>query len=204
MENKPEKKLLAWQITEETEGNGCIVFSSHGLAARRIGANELNSDFDYVSGKRAKEFDSYASEGKVPMKVLIAHGWWFECFSCGHKVHEEDDEKDTSKYVYNEKLRAIFCDDKCKCDRDKTIAAQNDKFEQFKEAIKQARPDLTFSEYDGKYPCTTMSARFSFPNAQYLGTVRCDELDDIQWRVAGGDVAAWEEYQLTIKAKESA
>jgi hypothetical protein len=202
MENKPEKKLLAWQITEEFEGNGCIVFSSHGLAARRIGANELNSDFEYVSGKRAKEFDSYASEGKVPIRVLIAHGWWFECLSCGHKVHEDDEDNDHTKYVYNEKLRAIFCNDECKCNRDKTIADQKNKFEQFKTAIHEARPDLTFSLYSGEYPEIAMSARFSFPNAKHLGTVRCDELDDIQWRVAVSDIATWEEYQLTIKAKE--
>tara|TARA_B100000809_G_C15092886_1_gene513880 strand:- start:1160 stop:1777 length:618 start_codon:yes stop_codon:yes gene_type:complete len=205
MKNKPDKKLLAWQITEESEGNGCVVFSSHGLAARRIGANELNSDFEYVSGKRASEFDSYANEGKVPMNVLIANGWWFDCFSCGHKVHEEDDDKDTSKYVYNESLRAVFCDDKCKCNRDKIIADQKDKFEQFKAIITQKRPDLTFSEHKGEYPCITMSAHFTFPNAKHTGTVRCDELDDIKWSVAGGDLDSWKAYELAInKTKESA
>jgi hypothetical protein len=62
--------IKAWIISEDCEGHGCVVFHAHGIATRRLGAGELNCDFEDVSCRRAPEFDSYAVAGKVPVSDL--------------------------------------------------------------------------------------------------------------------------------------
>ncbi|MBO2700820.1 hypothetical protein [Shewanella algae] len=71
------KKNVAWQVLEDYEEHGCIVFHHHGLAARREGACELGLDFEYVECARAPQFDQYAELGKVPPMALLEAGWRF-------------------------------------------------------------------------------------------------------------------------------
>lgn len=80
------KKVVAWQVWEDFDGRGCIVFHHHRLAARRIGAAELNSEDTYVLISRAKEFDQYAECGKVPPLALLDKGWRISCSMCGEDV----------------------------------------------------------------------------------------------------------------------
>jgi hypothetical protein len=195
------KTSVAWQVSEDFDGHACIVFHHHGLAARREGANELNSDFDSVELKRAPEFDSYADEGFVPNKILIESGWWFECHHCGHKLHEDDEENERNDYVYVN--QSVYCNPTCQHKLDKTINDQKTKFESFKRLIQEKRPDLVFSDFHGKYPCITMSAHFTFKGCVHKGSVKGEELDKLDWTVAQSDIPAWNDYELLRKSETS-
>lgn len=80
-------ELKAYQVREDYEGYAVIVFATNGATARRIGASELNTEFeDIESCTRQPLLDKYAP-GPVPPLVLInEHGWWMECLECGRKV----------------------------------------------------------------------------------------------------------------------
>lgn len=80
----------AYTVREDGEGHCVVVFATSGAEARRLGGYKLDLSFEEVdSCVRAPEFDAYADTGKVPPLVAIAHGWWFECDYCGHKVDED-------------------------------------------------------------------------------------------------------------------
>ncbi len=40
------KKQVAWTVTDESTPKACVVFHHHGLAARRLGAEELGEEFE--------------------------------------------------------------------------------------------------------------------------------------------------------------
>ena len=61
--------LKAYIVTEENEGHASVEFARHAIAARRVGANELDTDFEYVTCRRAPVFDEYAP-GPVPALVI--------------------------------------------------------------------------------------------------------------------------------------
>ena len=80
----------AYTVREADEGRCVVVFAASGAEARRLGGYKLYLSFEEVdSCVRAPEFDAYADAGKVPPLVAIAHGWWFECDHCGHKVDSD-------------------------------------------------------------------------------------------------------------------
>lgn len=81
--------MKAYTVREDYEGHSCVIFAETGVVARRRGANQLNVDFESVeSCKRSPEFDQFAP-GPVPVKELIAAGWWFEAMD-GGRVDQED------------------------------------------------------------------------------------------------------------------
>lgn len=74
----------AYAVREDAEGQTVVVFATSGVAARRLGAEQLDLQFEEVdSCVRSPEFDAYAVSGKVPPLVLIKHGWQYECDHCG-------------------------------------------------------------------------------------------------------------------------
>lgn len=85
-------KIKAYQVNEVE--CSVIVFEKSNVAARRVGAGELNTEFEYIeSCRRAPEFDKYASLGSVPLKVLVQdHGWMTECNKCYSWVGADHDE----------------------------------------------------------------------------------------------------------------
>jgi hypothetical protein len=97
----------AWIVDDHHEENSVVVFHSHGLAARRLGANEFDGDFDAVKCRRAKEFDEYAAQGFVPPLVLLKNGWWFTCSGCFERVSEED------SCVIEAGPNTVFCSKEC-------------------------------------------------------------------------------------------
>jgi len=84
------KTKKAWMVTEEWEGTSIVFFHHHGLAARRIGANHFDQEFEDVSCQRCSEFDQYSEKGAVPRKVLMQHGWWFGCGGCFERLEIDD------------------------------------------------------------------------------------------------------------------
>lgn len=194
------KKKVAWTVTDESTPKSCVVFHHHGLAARRIGAGELGEDFDCLDCYRSPEFDHFAEAGKVPTKALLDSGWWFECGHCGNKIPDEDDAP-----IENIEIDGdwVYCNASCKNDREKEISERNDKFEQFKEKVKNLRPDLKFTSFQGGYPWITNVAKFTFEGAKYGGSVRDQNGDgNITFHVSNGDIEAWDIYEESRKQKK--
>lgn len=82
------KPRLAYEVHDGDDG-WCIEFATSGAAARRQGANELNTDFSGIERcRRVPVLDQYAP-GPVPPMALIEIGWHFECFCCSRKVNED-------------------------------------------------------------------------------------------------------------------
>lgn len=193
------KKRVAWQVRDDCEGHAVIVFHHHGMAARREGANELGSEFEYVECSRAKQYDEYADKGYVPPLVLINDGWWFECCHCGRRCEEEGYDYDTDEPIPVEDMieagrQSVYCNQSCKDAREAEIKERNEKFEAFKEKILESRPDLDFTEWTGGWPWITMTGKFMFPGSKYGGSVRDDE-GELTWWIANGDKDAWDEYE---------
>lgn len=106
--------LKAYHVQNDDEG--LIVFAKHGVVARRIGANELNTDFDGVEYcRRAPWADQYADQGWVPTEVLISKGWWQSCSAfCGStvKADSKDGEGASHEPVFDG--RDVYCNQACK------------------------------------------------------------------------------------------
>ncbi len=82
--------LKAYRVDDEGgDGNSCVVFAKSNAPARRLGADELLTEWEGVSCRRAPEFDQYAP-GPVPIGALLDAGWWFECAVCCQRVTGED------------------------------------------------------------------------------------------------------------------
>ena len=81
--------MKAFAVTEEFENSGGIIFARHDIVARRRAADEwAEGDLSCITCRRAPWADAY--EGKpIPVKVMIAHGWHFECAGCGSRVDED-------------------------------------------------------------------------------------------------------------------
>ncbi|WP_429169165.1 hypothetical protein [Aeromonas rivipollensis] len=93
MSPKSEIPLKAFSV--QGDEHGAVVFATSGIAARRMGANELNTDFEFIeSCRRLPWADQYASAGRVPPLELIAHGWWLECAHCYRLVCEDSSHYD--------------------------------------------------------------------------------------------------------------
>lgn len=192
-----DKKILAYCVTESYEGNSVIEFASSAIAARRYGANQLDTDFKSIeSCRRAKWADQYADERVIPPEAYIANGWWFECHHCGTRVDGE-----TEGRVIDG--NAVFCCSDCQRDKKAKIDAQNKAFEEFKTQICSTRPDLTFTHFRGEWPNITMSASFMFDGAKFGGSIRRKNGKD-ELFVANGDSAAWAAYEAKRQAEHYA
>lgn len=80
--------MKAYQVSNY-EGHSEIVFADTPGKAKN-GVVHLWDDFIELSAIRRPEFDGYADKGTVPVEVLLAHGWWWECHKCGDRVYEEN------------------------------------------------------------------------------------------------------------------
>lgn len=194
------KKVVAWTVTDESTPQACVVFHHHGLAARRLGAETLGEDFDYLECSRSPEFDHFAEEGSVPTKALLEAGWWFECHHCHKKLPDEDFRPLENVAIDGD---FVYCDDNCKSLHEKEVKKRNEQFEEFKQKVQAKRPDLEFTKFQGGYPWITMVAHFTFPGAKYGGSARDQQGDgNITWHVANGDMEIWKEYEASLDKQE--
>lgn len=196
-----KKYNLAYQV-DSNEGFGCIVFHNHGMAARRIGANELDAEFESTTVRRAPEFDMYHEQGYVPQKALFEHGWWGECHNCGIRIGNDECDPDEginpSDFVFYD--RSVYCSSRCKKQLDDEKKEQNLKFENFKEKVTSLRPDLNFIKFEGEYPYRTIRASFSFPGGKYNGSVKLGEDGELVWSVTRYDLEAYKKYEAERKS----
>ena len=203
------KPLKAYQV--QGDEYDCIVFATNSAAARRIGGGELGLEFDEVETcRRAQWADQYADvKGGVPPMVMVENGWWMECAHCGHHITIddiedgfEDDDGNVIKLSPVEKGHLIYCDQHCFDKEMKQRADQDAKADEFKITVTSLRPDLTFKEFNGKYPQCYCSASFTFEGAQRGGSVHKNQKGELEWHVSQCDLDAWKTYET--KRKEAA
>lgn len=148
--------VKAFSVLEHGEYTGGIVFAKSGIAARRLGANEYaDGDSSYVDCRRAAWADKYADSGVVPVGVMIARGWHFECAGCGHRVDLDYlDERD----IYLEDVQGtqnsmVFCTPLCEAQHELHRAEAKHRetrwIRRFQKIIKRRFPDAEIVKDDG-------------------------------------------------------
>lgn len=115
MSTSDSAPLLAYMI-HDGDDEWDTVFATSNAAARRIAEKRFDG---YVAQcKRAPGFDQYAP-GPVPIKVMIADGWQFECAECSRWVYDgmiEDDPDDVEPMTYEPTYlgRYVYCSPACR------------------------------------------------------------------------------------------
>ena len=80
----------AYSVMEEDENTGGMVYARSNAEARRLGSQQFgDGDFNWGKARRAPWADEYYPHA-IPHEVKIAHGWWYECHHCGHRLTEDD------------------------------------------------------------------------------------------------------------------
>lgn len=107
--------LKAFAVLEDYENTGGIVFAERAIVARRRGADQYNDgEFNGVSCRRAPWADEFAGK-PIPVKVMISHGWHFECSGCGATIGEDwlfDNDLPLDGVVGVEHSK-VYCSDIC-------------------------------------------------------------------------------------------
>ncbi|WEX10349.1 hypothetical protein [Chelativorans sp. AA-79] len=150
------KPLRAYTVTEEYENTGAVIFAVHNVVARRLGANEYaDGEFSAVSCRRAPWADAYAGK-PIPARVMIAHGWHFECSECGACIDEDwlCDNGLPLEGVIGTQHSHVFCGSRCARRyyslRRRRKAEEQRAIEAFKAIVRRRFPDADFcDEADG-------------------------------------------------------
>lgn len=198
---KAPRKVLAYQVETNDPEESTIQFATSSAAARRQGADEIGTDFSGIAScRRAHWADRYADLRYIPAKAYIDAGWWFDCNHCGTRCNSDasrwDKETDTDiPLVLVFDGRVVYCSVECKVGHDAEVSARNAKFEAFKAAAAEAQPGVTFTGFTGGYPYCANSGKFTFPGAQYGGSVRdTEESTELTWWVCAVDKDAWDRF----------
>lgn len=206
--------LKAFYVTDEDE-KATVVFAKHNAVARREGGNELDCEWDEVSCRRAKEFDSFAP-GPVPKLALLDNGWWMECHGCtrrlqGGYVSDDDGEEHEAEPV--EIGSGIWCSQTCH-DSDMKDRTERRVAEQWCTAIAAAsllekRPGVTIrsnleraglhayvQRVDGLYTAKQVRVQFDFPGGKHGGCWGIEDGEaEFSASIAFGDLEAWYIYR---------
>lgn len=148
--------LKAFAVLEEGENTGGIVFARHAVVARREGAEQYNGgEFHGLSCRRAPWADEWAARDEdIPARVLIDHGWHFECAGCGHTIDNDwlYDEDLPLDGVTGTQSSIVYCSEVCEC-RDKLRKAiardhQRRAIEALKAFVLKRFPGVAFAAKD--------------------------------------------------------
>ncbi|MNV69920.1 hypothetical protein D3C71_1628540 [compost metagenome] len=175
-----------------------MVFATSSIAARRIGANELNTEFEYIeSCRRMPWADQYADSGKVPPLELIADGWRFECGHCYELVGEDSEhyDEESDEYIPHEPVaegQCIYCSPACRDAEMKERAERKAKKESAKQTAEQQYPGVEVKWVDDSEPA---KVSFTFPGGKH----------PVHWTVGESfvmvtkiDTEAWEAFKASL------
>lgn len=219
-----EKKVVAYQVDREDGEGSVIVFDSHGMAARRRGAQmlDMGGDDEYCNVKRAKHFDHLAEKGFVPVKDLLEAGWWHGTAFDGYhlkeawegEIPEEEEDEYWDEGYYYQSVRLVYFQNEQGVWRDwdemerhaYSINAAMDRLTWWKETVQKCYPQLTFTKFTGGPMYYTHTAEYTFPGAKYGGHIRWDweegqETDPkvhFTSLIAQGDKEAFDKYMETV------
>lgn len=190
-----DAKPVAWEVREDIEGHSTVVFHHHGLAAQRVGADQLDTEFECVSCSRAPEFDQFADIGYAPPIECIKRGWWFLCVHCNVQVNEDD--FDVSKLIEHGK-DCIFCSSDCHKAHHEEIEKINIQHRMFNQWFLNSPlyPYIDVVKWSPGYPMLTMSIAFTFAGSQHQSTIRKehDETSTVSVGIPNGDLQAWRKF----------
>lgn len=144
--------VRAFAVTEEDENTGAIYFAKHAITAKRLGADEhAGGEIGYVSCRRAPWADAYAGK-PLPAKVMVAHGWHFECHGCGMRIDEDElrDRRMDLESVIGSQHSAVYCCPSCRrkhlSRQRRREAEQQRAIEIFKAIVRKRFPDAAFCD----------------------------------------------------------
>ena len=112
------EKLKAYEIyTNDGDEGVAIVWAKTPGKAKNIALYYDSYDmceYTELRAKRFPQFDKYAESKKIPIKELLAVGWWFYCDNCGRPNITEDDVNDGNAFIIdrendNEVLGGVIC-----------------------------------------------------------------------------------------------
>lgn len=187
------KPVKAYAVTERSEAMTVIVFATSGIAARRQGANEHNTEFDCIeSCRRAPWADQYQSTGKIPAQAWIDNGYSQICDYCETVIYGDttEDEDGYEQEPIFEGMHA-YCGSGCKEAREQDIAQRKASGDAFLARIKAERPFLTFINLRCDYPWIYNSAEYTFEGAKVGGGVSEEKDGKLRWHVAAVDEEAY-------------
>jgi hypothetical protein len=214
-------KILAYQVTENEEQTGGIVFANSAVKARRIGANEYaDGDFSYVSCRRAQWADDFYKK-EIPVSLMVEEGWHFDCYACGQRIDNDNwwDKDWNTDDIIGTQYSLVYCNAICEAvyalDRAKSKYVEKRWLRRFAKIVKKRFPDASpqhhhaFASRDqnGIYKLLHVSVEFVFPNNKYgKATLRWDSKASYSktypkpyYSVCNGDKAAFDEYCLATK-----
>ncbi len=190
------KKSKAFVVTNEDD-HSSIQFAEHNVVARRIGAAELNSNFESVRCTRAAEFDKYTELGQVPKQTLFEdHGWWFDCHCNQRRFADDENTPELEEGVSHPRAfefvwfeNQLFCHTQC--------------LEQHQQRQRQlqAQRETLITRFNLKFPDCTVEyigdfeegfVKFRFPNGNHIAYWTNN---DTQVTIDRSDLAAWTTYR---------
>lgn len=152
---KPKTRpMLAYNVQEEDEGTGGIVFATSSIAARREGANRYHGgDFSGLMCRRAKWADSYAP-GPVPQIAMVENGWAIKCAGCGRGIGEGYDNERRSLFVDKVEVDGgLYCEPACRARHVFRKAAYEmaeiTELKRLRERLWAEAPGVTFTQHGG-------------------------------------------------------
>lgn len=211
------KPVVAYQVDRNDGEGSVVIFSTHGLEARRKGAYRLECEFEDCTSHRVKQFDQYADKGFVPIKALLEDGWWVYSAFDGVRLDEpvgglEADFYECEDGLYIEEDLVFSLDEK-------SVWKNWEEMERhahfinnalirkawFMEAVKVAYPQFTFTEVWGGPHHITHTAFFDFPGSRYKGNIMWDwdenkvpSVKDFRCYVCQGDQEALDKYLQSL------
>ncbi len=211
------KPVVAYQVDRNDGEGSVVIFSTHGLEARRKGAYRLECEFEDCTSHRVKQFDQYADKGFVPIKALLEDGWWVYSAFDGVRLDEpvgglEADFDECEDGLYIEEDLVFSLDEK-------SVWKNWEEMERhahfinnalirkawFMEAVKVAYPQFTFTEVWGGPHHITHTAFFDFPSSRYKGNIMWDwdenkvpSVKDFRCYVCQGDQEALDKYLQSL------
>lgn len=182
--------LKAFAVLEEGENTGGIVFAEHPIVARKRGADEYNNgELGGLSCRRAPWADQYAG-GTVPVRVMIANGWRFECCGCGATIDEDwlSDNDLPLAGVIGTQYSRIYCCEICEARDNLERAIKRDHerraIDALKAFVRKRFPGVSFatrenctprayaSKTDGTWQVREAVVAFEFPGMK-IGAATC-------------------------------
>lgn len=188
-----DKPVKAYAVTERSEAMTVIVFATTGIAARRQGANEHNTDFECIeSCRRAPWADQYQSTGTIPAQAWIDNGYSQTCDYCETVIYGDttEDEDGNEQEPIFEGVHA-YCGPGCKEAREQENRERKANGQAFLARIKAERPFLTFTTLRCDFPWIYNSAEYTFEGAKIGGGVSEDKDGNLSWHVAETDAEAY-------------
>lgn len=217
---------LAYKVDSPDQEGSEIVFANSEDEARELGAQALDSWYceEEYDVSLAPEFQEWEPLGFVPMRGLLAEGWWVYSAHHNHRLMEsctkeqleryrkealEDfgiEDEDYSLYIESELVesqdrRSIYRDMAEVEEHAYFIKEFKDSFEQFKQYVAEKYPQFEVVEWEGDYPRYTKVALYTFPGAKYKNEIRWqtheEPIETVGVYVCQGDQEAFDAWRET-------